>query len=119
MRVTPSECRVTILVKALPQPSKKYGETVCCAGVTPEGQWKRLYPIRYRHLAGETSFGRWNVVKFRYRSPPQDKRAESCNVEEDSIQIVGETPDNEGRRSSIHSSCRRSPRPLGGDSPSA
>ena len=26
--------RVVILIKALPQPSKTYGETVCCAGVT-------------------------------------------------------------------------------------
>ena len=98
MRVTPIECRVTILVKALPQPSSKYGETVCCAGVTPEGHWKRLYPIRYRHLAGETSFGRWDIVKFRYHKPTRDKRAESCNVEEDSIQIVSETPEKERSR---------------------
>lgn len=92
MSVTPTDCRVTILVKALPQPSRKYGETVCCAGVTPDGQWKRLYPIRYRHLAGESAFSRWENVQFRYRPPKQDKRAESCSVDEDSIQIVGEMP---------------------------
>lgn len=79
-------------MKALPQPSKKYGETVCCAGVTPEGHWKRLYPIRYRHLAGDTAFGRWDTVRFRFRPPTRDKRAESCNVEEDSIRILGEMP---------------------------
>jgi hypothetical protein len=92
MSVTPTDCRVTILVKALPQPSRKYGETVCCAVVTPDGQWRRLYPIRYRHLAGETAFSRWEIVRFRYRRPKQDRRAESCNVEEDSIEIVGEMP---------------------------
>lgn len=98
MHVTSTECRVTILVKALPQPSSKYGETVCCAGITPEGHWKRLYPIRYRHLAGQTSFKRWDLVKFRHRTPVRDKRAESCNVEEDSIEIVGEMPRRERSR---------------------
>lgn len=89
MFVTPTSSQVTILVKALPQPSKKYGETVCCAGVTVEGYWRRLYPIRYRHLAGESAFARWDIVRFRYRPPKQDKRAESCNVDENSIEIVG------------------------------
>ncbi len=98
MSVTATECRVTILVKALPQPSKKYGETVCCAGVTPEGQWKRLYPIRFRHLSGNTSFGRWDIVSFKHRPPVHDRRAESCAVNEDSIEIVGEMPKRERAR---------------------
>ena len=89
MHVTPTDSRVTILVKALPQPSKKYGETVCCAGVTPDGQWKRLYPVRYRHLAGDAAFKRWDTIRFRHRPPVHDKRAESCSVEEDSIAVVG------------------------------
>lgn len=95
MSVTATDCRVIILVKALPQPSKKHGETVCCAGVTPDGQWKRLYPIRYRHLAGETAFSRWDVVSYRYRPPLRDKRSESCAVEEDSLQIIGVMPEKE------------------------
>lgn len=92
MSVTPTDCRVTILVKALPQPSRRYGETVCCAGVTPDGLWKRLYPIRYRHLSGDNAFSRWDIVRFRYRLPKQDKRSESCSVEEESIEIVGQMP---------------------------
>jgi hypothetical protein len=83
---------VTILVKALPQPSKRYGETVCCAGVTPDGRWKRLFPIRFRHLSGSNSFKRWDQVRFRYSKPRQDKREESCRVHEESIEIVGELP---------------------------
>ncbi len=81
--------RITILVKALPQPSCTYGETVCCAGVTADGSWKRLYPVRFRHLSGESSFKRWDWVNFSYRKPTSDKRAESCHVFEDSIQIDG------------------------------
>jgi hypothetical protein len=82
--------RVVILVKALPQPSKRYGETVCCAGVTPTRTWLRLYPIRFRHLHGAQSFSRWDWVSFRYRRPTRDSRAESCHVFEDTIQIEGQ-----------------------------
>ncbi|MGJ4897475.1 hypothetical protein ACQR2B_17500 [Bradyrhizobium oligotrophicum] len=75
-----------MLVKALPQPSKSYGETVCCAGVTADGHWKRLFPVRFRHLRG-TTFKRWDWVEFRYRLPTRDKRPESCHVFEDSIKV--------------------------------
>lgn len=88
MSVTPRECRVTILVKALPQRSAKHGETVCCAGVTPQGEFKRLYPVRFRHLKEGSSFNRWDIVDFKYGPPPQDRRRESCRVFEDSI-VVG------------------------------
>lgn len=82
-------CRVVILVKALPQPSKTYGETVCCAGVTEEGAWKRLFPVRFRHLAGDSSFSRWDWVSFEYREPTRDRRCESCHVHEESIRTGG------------------------------
>jgi hypothetical protein len=76
---------IVILVKAVPQPSKKYGETVCCAGVTRQGHWRRLYPIRYRHL-GSGGFARWQWVRCRTALRKSDARAESRRVAEDSIQ---------------------------------
>ena len=84
---TSQNSRVVILVKALPQPSKKYGETVCCAGVTADRQWKRLFPVRFRHLSGDSSFKRWDWVKFNYGQPVYDRRAESCHVHEESIDV--------------------------------
>ena len=75
-------------MKAWPQPSQKYGETVCCAGVTPEGQWRRLYPVRYRHLTGDAQFSRWDVVEYRWRRPRDDLRKESRRVEEQSLRLV-------------------------------
>ena len=81
--------RIVTLVKALPQPSKRYGETVCCAGVTVDRQWKRLFPIRFRHLNGTNSFNRWDWVEFKYRRPTNDSRNESCHVYEDSIAVAG------------------------------
>ncbi|MDQ2710039.1 MAG: hypothetical protein M3Z25_21535 [Actinomycetota bacterium] len=40
--------RVLVTVKAYPQPSRSYGETVCVAGVridTPTPSWTRLHPV--------------------------------------------------------------------------
>jgi hypothetical protein len=55
--------------------------------VTADGEWKRLFSVRYRHLSGDSSFARWDWVNFRYRRPTADARAESCQVFEDSIAI--------------------------------
>src|ERR1700748_1262294 len=98
MSATQQSSRVVVLIKALPQPSKTYGETVCCAGVTAEGQWKRLFPVRFRHLKGENSFSRWDWVRFNYRLPTRDSRAESYHIYEDSIVIEGNLPAKERSR---------------------
>jgi hypothetical protein len=81
----PRKCRVVIIIKAMPNPSRKHGETVCCAGVTAEGEWKRLYPIRFRHL--QDKFKRWDWVKFEYGPPKGDTRPESCRVYEDRLEV--------------------------------
>ena len=48
--------RVLTLVKTLPHVGQKHGETVCCAGLTAEGQWRRQYPIPYRRLVLQPGF---------------------------------------------------------------
>lgn len=95
MSISQRNSRVVILVKALPQPSKTYGETVCCAGVTVTRDWKRLFPIRYRHLVGDSSFKRWDWVDFEFGKPKSDPRLESCHVHEESIKIGGILPKDE------------------------
>jgi hypothetical protein len=95
MSVTLQSCRAVILVKAMPNPSQKYGETVCCAGVTAEGRWKRLYPVRFRLL--ESKFNRWDWVSFKYRKPTGDDRAESCHVFEDKLKVIGKLKDYDER----------------------
>ena len=80
--------RALILVKAYPQPSQKYEETVCCAGLTPAGEFVRLYPIRYRHLPADKKFDRWDVIEYEATRPPADHRPESRHVNEDTIRII-------------------------------
>jgi hypothetical protein len=83
---------VVILVKALPRPSKRYGETVCCAGVTSRREWKRLYPVRFRYLSADQRFNRWEKIQFQYRIPTHDRRAESCHIFEDKVVFAGTLP---------------------------
>lgn len=77
-----------ILVKAFPQPSQKYEETVCCAGINAQGEFVRLYPIRYRHLPPEKRFERWDLLEYEAARPVDDWRPESRHVNEDSIRIM-------------------------------
>lgn len=81
--------RCAILIKAAPHSGPKHGETVCCAGVTPDGQWRRLYPIPFRRLPPSQRFSRWNWVTYQAQRPRDDRRPESRRVREDSIQVVG------------------------------
>src|SRR5579862_5448829 len=81
--------RAIVLVKAWPQPSQKYGGTVCCAGVTTAGEWRRLFPIRFRHLGGPAKFNRWDLIEYRPAAPSDDTRIESRRVDEPTLRKVG------------------------------
>jgi len=80
---------VLVTVKAYPNPSKKYGETVCCAGIdTVTGEWVRLYPIPYRDLDISQKFKKYTIIKVRCRKALDDHRLESYKVDSDSIELI-------------------------------
>lgn len=80
--------KILVLVKAYPQPSQKYGEAVCVAGLTEAGQWIRLYPIEFRQLPSELQFGKWTWIEGRIKKSASDFRLESYNLDHDSIKII-------------------------------
>lgn len=85
------EMRVLVTVKAAPNPSEKYGETVCVAGVRmdwAERGWVRLYPINFRHLDSDDKFRKYDVITIRAKPARQDQRRESWNPLMDSVQPV-------------------------------
>lgn len=66
---------VLVTVKAYPNPSRKYGETVCVAGVDLKtSKWVRLYPIPFRDLDDEKKFAKYSVIEVRAKKPSDDKR---------------------------------------------
>ncbi len=78
------------VVKAYPEPSKKYGTTVCVAAVTvPEGRWIRLYPMRLTHYLEEKRFKKYQMFDVLAQKDHKDPRPESYRVDEDTIKLVG------------------------------
>jgi hypothetical protein len=86
---TPKTKTVLITVKAPPNPSKKYQETNCCAGIDmATGKWLRLYPVPFRLLNYDKQFPKYSVISVKCQRPVRDKRVESYKVDQDSIKIV-------------------------------
>ena len=83
--------QAVVLVKALPQVSDLYGETVCVAAIDAYGTWLRLYPVTFRSLEDAQKFGRWDRISFSWRLPEaaKDRRSESRRVDTNSIVIEG------------------------------
>jgi hypothetical protein len=72
--------RVLITVKAAPNPSETYGETVCVAGLSADLQrpgWIRLYPVNFRALASDDRFRKYDIISVDARPARQDQRRES------------------------------------------
>ncbi|SRR6266496_3794910 len=80
--------RACILVKAYPQHSQKYQETVCVAAVTEDHQLLRIYPIRFRHLTGERRFNRFDMIEAEMTRATEDPRPESYRIKEDTLRVV-------------------------------
>lgn len=80
-----------ITVKAYPSVSTKYGEAICVAGIrldTPEPEWVRLFPVRFRDLPSEMQFRKYEVIKVRACKHSSDRRRETWRPDQDSFQRV-------------------------------
>lgn len=72
--------QLLITVKAAPNPSEKYGETVCVAGLRTDmlkPTWVRLYPINFRYLDNDEAFRKYDIVSVDAKPARQDQRRES------------------------------------------
>ena len=102
MRVRAEDARVLITVKTAPQPSEKYGDTVCVAGIRIDGgrhEWVRLYPIAFRWLDKDAKFKKYDIVDLEVRRRDQDTRPESYSPTKDSIKVVKHLADWKARQS--------------------
>jgi hypothetical protein len=79
--------RVLITVKAAPNPSATYGETVCVAGLRLDPgheAWVRLYPINFRFIEENHAFSKYDVVSLE-ATPANESRFESWKPRIDTI----------------------------------
>lgn len=81
--------RVLVTVKTYPNPSAKYKETVCTAGIDLEsGRFIRLYPVRFRHLPYASQFRKWDILEFDAFHKASDARGDTWTPQGD-FSVVG------------------------------
>ena len=87
-----------VTVKAYPSVSIRYKELVCCAGITEDKQWVRLYPVAYRQLRNWQQFEKYDIIEVdvERRPPHKDNRPESWMPFLDTLKKVGRIPTNNG-----------------------
>jgi len=81
--------KVLITVKTYPQPSRRHEEVVCTAGVREAGGFIRLYPIRFRALADEHQYQKYQWIEVEAAKRRDDPRPESYQPNIDTLRSVG------------------------------
>ncbi|MBI4663930.1 MAG: hypothetical protein HY735_34450 [Verrucomicrobia bacterium] len=82
--------RVLITVKTYPTLSRKYGETVCTAGVREDGSWLRIYPVPFRRLDEAEQYRKFDWIEcklIKSRSDPRPETRHPADLKE--LQPVG------------------------------
>lgn len=72
--------KILILVRAIPEESRKHGHNVCVAGINEKGEWRRLYPFQFVYGKKDIDFRKKDIIEAELTSPSNDKRAESRKV---------------------------------------
>ena len=82
--------RILVTVKAYPNPSKQYVETVCTAGITIDSkEWIRIYPVPFRDLDSKKKFKKYDIIEANIKKATGDTRPESFKVDADTIRVIG------------------------------
>lgn len=91
--------RVLITVKTYPTLSRKYGETVCTAGVRGDGTWVRIYPVPFRRLEEEEQYKKFDWVECTLLRNRSDPRPETYRpVDESELRPVAHVDTADGWR---------------------
>lgn len=91
-RLGEDSATVMVTVKTYPNPSEKYLETVCVAGVRldrGQPEWIRLYPVRFRNEDFDRTFKKYDVIEVigTYHQA-NDVRPESFRPRQDEMRHV-------------------------------
>ena len=86
--------RILVVVKAAPEPSKKYGDCICTAGITDEGEWMRLYPVPLGLFRRGKGFRKFDWIEVDCKSASDEEklgRKESYKIRAETLRVVDRT----------------------------
>lgn len=93
VRIEPYKSKkLFVTVKTYPTPSTTYIETTCVSGITDDGHWIRIHPVRFRSMDEDNRFPRYSWIQVDANKATRDSRPESHHVDENSIQVVRRVP---------------------------
>lgn len=69
--------RVLVTVKTYPQPSGKYGELVCTAGLLDGEKWIRVYPVSAELISSDERLPKYSWIRLNLKRKGADFRPES------------------------------------------
>jgi len=84
------EREILLVVKTYPERSKKYGNTVCTAGILEDtNEWVRIYPINF-NVYNKLNLSKFIRFRARISKDTKDymKRKESHKIDQNSIKII-------------------------------
>lgn len=82
--------KVLVTVKTYPEHSQKHKTVVCTSGITEDGEWIRLYPIKVDTYTGHSKVKKYDWIEVECQKATDEylKRKESYKVREGSIKIL-------------------------------
>lgn len=80
--------RVLVLVKTYPNPSAKYTELVCTAGLLEDGSWVRIFPVPFRCYDEYSRYSKYQWIECDLYKAENDTRPESYHLDTSSSGIV-------------------------------
>ena len=81
--------KILITVKTYPTLSKKYAELVCTAGVNEAGEWRRIYPVRFRQLNTASKYKKFQWIEAELEKSNSDNRPETYRIKNpDTIKLM-------------------------------
>ena len=83
--MTKQKKKILVIAKAVPEPSKTHGDSVCTAGITEDGEFIRIYPVPFRIFCGEQRFSRYDWIEVECERKLTDNRTESHEINPDTI----------------------------------
>ncbi len=83
-----------MVVKTYPNPSRKYGELTCTAGIRlSDNSWVRIYPYPFRLLEYDYRFQKYDILELPLVKASQDPRPDSYRLEDHTkIRVLGNLP---------------------------